>query len=98
MALFGKKPYPAERRSEVDRLIDDLIQIGKTEDYLSEVPGGAFNNQCRHVHAREIGQRLHDIGGVALMQYAMDRVHHKLGANLSAHLEYAWTEIGEWLA
>jgi hypothetical protein len=30
------------------------------------------------------------------MQQARERVRKKLKANLAAHLDYAWAEIGEW--
>lgn len=95
--LFGKPPYPPQLRPEVERLLDELIKIGKQDDYLSETPGGTFNVQCRHTRAREIGRRLHEIGGYALMEFGYKRVRKKLGAALSAHLEYAWSEIGDWM-
>jgi len=96
--LFSPAPYPAQNKLEVDKLIDELIRIGKTDDYLSERPGGIFNMQCRHVRTRQIGKRLHDIGGLALMEYAFQRVRKKAGKILSAHLEYAWADVGEWRA
>lgn len=95
--LFGKKPYPRELKPEVDRLIEELVRLGKVEDYLSERPGGAFNGQCHNIRARQIGKRLHEIGGLELMQMAHRQVRRKLGAQLSAHLEYCWNEIGGWI-
>lgn len=95
--LFSKPPYPREMKLEVDRLINELIQIGSHDDFLSERPGRGFNNQCRHIRAREIGKRLHEIGGITLMEYSQNRVRRKLGKNLCSHLEYAWAEIGRWL-
>lgn len=100
MGLFdflGRRPYPAAQKNEVERLIENLIRIGQTEDYLSERPGGSFNAQCRHAGAREIGARLETIGGFYLMEYVLKRVRKKLGANLAAHLSYAWTDIGKWV-
>ena len=61
--LFSK-PYPADRSREVDKLLNELFQIGVEQDYLSERPGGAYNHQCRHVRTREIGRRLDEIGGL----------------------------------
>jgi hypothetical protein len=92
------KPYPAEKAQEVERLIEELNRIGKTEDFLSERPGGAFNLESRHIRTRDIGKRLNEIGGVALMEYANRRVRRKLGKNLSWHLEAAWKGIGDWIA
>lgn len=95
--LFSK-PYPAYARQEVERMIDELIRIGKTEDFLSERPGGSFNRDSRHIRAREIGKRLDEIGGLPLMEYANRQVRRKLGKNMSWHLEAAWKDIGNWIA
>ena len=92
------KPYPAHAKVEVDRLIDELVRIGKTDDFLSERPGGGFNRESRHIRTREIGKRLDEIGGVELMRFANRAVRRKLGKNLSWHLEAAWKDIGEWIA
>lgn len=92
------KPYPGHAKQEVDRLIDELVRIGKTEDFLSERPGGAFNRESRHIRAREIGKRLDEIGGLPLMEYVNRQVRRKLGKNLSWHLEAAWKDIGKWIA
>jgi hypothetical protein len=97
--LFGTRmpPIPKEHREEVERLIAELIEVGKRDDFLSERPGGNFTAQCHHVRARVIGKRLNDIGGFTLMEAARNRVKQKLGANLAAHLDYAWSEIGQWV-
>jgi hypothetical protein len=96
--IFRKPPYPPNLKPEVDRLIDELIKIGQLDDFLSERPGGPFNAQCRHTRARDIGRRLGEIGGLPLMEMAQQKVRKKLGANLAAHLEYAWTDVGPWPA
>jgi hypothetical protein len=97
MSIFGGKPYPKENKEEVEKLLEELYQIGQRDDFLSERPGYPFNNQCRHIRAREIGQRLDAIGGFDLMEYATNRVKKKLGVTLSSHLEFAWSEIGRWM-
>jgi hypothetical protein len=96
--LFGRNPYPKECRAEVGSLIGELIRIGKTDDFLSEHPGAIFNAQCRHKRAREIGERLNEIGGFGLMEHVYKKVRNKLAIEISSHLEYAWSEIGEWLS
>lgn len=96
-SLFSPPPYPSDRKPEVDKLITELIKVGKMDDFLSERPGGQFNAQCRNMHAREIGQRLHEIGGVPLMELAYRRVRRSLGKNMAAHLGYAWTDVGRWV-
>jgi len=72
--------------------------IGLKEDYLSEHPGSGFNAQCRHLRARQIGLRLHQIGGVELMLWAFKKVKKKAGKVPASHLEYAWTDVGGWQA
>lgn len=95
--LLGIVPCPSHSRNEVDRLLEELLRIGKADDYLSERPGGPFNIQCRHVRAIEIGKRLNEIGGEKLMVYALRNVKKKLGKEFLAHLEFAWDEIGQWV-
>ncbi|MBI9044825.1 MAG: hypothetical protein JEZ06_10085 [Anaerolineaceae bacterium] len=97
MKLFGKLPYPAENKNEVNQMIDELIRIGKTDGYLSERSGHPFDGHCRHIRTREIGKRLNDIGGFDLMDFIYKRISKKLNLNLASHLEYAWKEIGDWL-
>ncbi len=96
--LFGSKPYPPHAKQEVERLINELARIGETEDFLSERPGPPFNLQCRHIRTRDIGKRLNEVGGLALMEYVHDQVKKKVGVKLISHLEYAWAEIGDWVA
>jgi hypothetical protein len=96
--LLGKKPnVPREQREEVDKLIDELVSIGKRDDYLSEHAGGQFNAQCHNIRARAIGKRLNEIGELELLEYTRSRVKRKLGANMASHLDYAWSNIGRWM-
>lgn len=96
--IFGAKLYPTDMTKEVQSLIAELINIGIKEDYLSERPGNSYNAQCRHVRTRAIGKRLDEIGGNKLMQWAYGRVRKKAGKVAAAHLEYAWTDVGQWEA
>ncbi len=95
--LLGMVPCPAHARNEVDQLLNELLRIGETDDFLSERPGGAFNIQCRHIRAIQIGKRLYEIGGNKLMEYSLRKVKKKLGKTIFAHLEYAWDDIGQWV-
>jgi hypothetical protein len=95
--LFSRPPHSPQHKREVDKLLEELYRIGKTDDYLSERPGGQFNLQCRHNRARQIGKRLHDIGGLPLMEYAHKKVRRSVGKSEAAHLEYCWAEVGGWL-
>lgn len=96
-ALFGKGLVPAGLRPEVNRMTEDLIKIGQLDDFLSERPGGAFNGQCRHIRARQIGERLNQIGGFELMEQTYKKIRKRLGAQLGSHLSYSWTDIGKWV-
>jgi hypothetical protein len=86
------------QKSEADSLIKELIQIGISQDYLSERPGGAFNAHCQNQRAREIGSKLDKLGGMPLMLQAFQKVQKKAGKTAASHLEYAWVEIGRWMA
>lgn len=97
-SLFGPRLFSSHDKAEVNRLLNELINIGIKEDYLSEHPGGGYNLQCRHIRTREIGLRLSEIGGMPLMVWAFDRVRKKAGKVPASHLEYAWQEVGEWSA
>lgn len=96
-ALFGKSVVPPALKPEVERMVEELVRIGRTEDFLSERPGGSFNSQCRHVRSREIGQRLNEIGGFALMEMINKRIKKQLGAQAASHLSYSWADIGKWV-
>lgn len=98
LANFFNKPFPGHARQDVERLLEELVRIGKSDGFLSERPGASFNRECRNIRAREIGTRLDEIGGLALMEYANRFVRRKLGKNLSWHLEAAWKDIGQWIA
>lgn len=99
--LFGqqsdKVQLTRQQKDEVSLLLKELVQIGIEEDYLSERPGGAFNAQCHHRRAREIGAKLNQLGGMPLMWECFQKVQRKAGKVPASHLEYAWAEIGDWM-
>ena len=90
------KPYPAHAQAEVDKLVEELVRIGKTDDFLSERPMGGFNMEKRHIRARDIGKRLYDLGGFELMEYVIKKIRKRLTPNLAAHLSFAWADVGGW--
>lgn len=97
--LFGDpaiKQLSSHQQKEVEKLIKELIQIGNSDDYLSLSPGGAFDIQCHHRQARDIGKRLNDMGGLDLMTAVRRRIQRKLKAVLAEHLDHCWKGIGEW--
>lgn len=97
--LFGHpavRNLPPQSKSEVKRLFEELVKIGKLEDYLSVHRGGDYDRNYHHKRTREIGARLNQIGGLPLMQAARARVKRKLDPIMAEHLDYCWMEIGEW--
>lgn len=99
--LFGHpavRQLPTHSKQEVKKLFDELIKIGKLDDFLSLRPGAPFNIRCHHTGARKIGESLNEIGGLELMQAARSHVKRKLKAVMAEHLDYAWQGIGEWQA
>jgi RNA processing factor Prp31 len=98
-AVFGHpaiRKLPPQTKGEVERLLAELVRIGKQEDFLSVHRGGAYDRNYHHRRTREIGARLHDIGGLQLMLAARARVKRKLDAVMAEHLDYCWMEIGDW--
>ena len=98
-SIFGYAPIrklQPEPKREVQRLLNELIIIGKTDDYLSLQPGGPFNIRCHHTRAKQIGVRLDEIGGLELMTAARAIVKRKLKATLAEHLDYCWQDVGKW--
>jgi len=93
---FAKKNIRVN--NEVDSLIQELVQIGSRERYISEKPGGLYNCNKHNIRARNIGYRLYSLGGHNLMLYAYYRVGFSLDNQIRGDLEYAWHNIGEWIA
>jgi len=77
---------------EFQPLIVELTAIGTKEGFLAFKSGGRFNQQCRHIRAREIGMRLNMAGGSSLMRKVYERVDCRNVRQLAA----AWGEIGDW--
>lgn len=98
--IFGARfpPLSPQDRREVDGLVQELLEIGRSQDFLSERPIAGFTAQCHNIRARAIGARLSALGGQDLMQAVYRRVRRSLGENLASHLEYAWDGIGRWSA
>jgi hypothetical protein len=99
--IFGHptiRSLSSEQKKEFNRLLADLIKIGQQDDYLSTIPGGQFDIHCHHVGARRIGQALHQLGGLELMQAAREQVKRKLKMVMAEHLDYCWQDIGGWKA
>jgi len=97
--LFGYpviRQLPPQTKKEVNKLLAELVKIGTMDDFLSTQPGGPFNARCHNVHARKIGQRLNEIGGLELMQAARSHIKNKLKDVMAEHLDYCWQDIGEW--
>ncbi len=88
--------YPRQYKEEVEKLINELIDIGKREDFLSEHPGGPFDRYCRHARAREIGERILEIGGEDLMEKLVKKVTKKTDKTIGSHLESCWFRIGKF--
>jgi hypothetical protein len=97
--LFGEPEIRAldqHNRDEVNQMISQLVRIGRQDDFLSLQPGGPFDLQYHHREARDIGKRLHSMGGVALMAAVRRTIQRKLGPVLAEHLDHCWKGIGDW--
>ena len=81
---------------EADPLLEELMKIGQTCDFISD-PGGNYNENGQHRRAREIGITLNRIGGIELMQAIYYRISVGLSPARARSLEFAWSYIGHWL-
>jgi hypothetical protein len=75
--------------AEIEALIEELIQLGRSDRFLSENPDGH--------RTREIGAILDSRGGMDLMRFAYYRVDRVLGGAQARTLDVAWDRIGGWL-
>ncbi len=96
MFSFLRKPFPNSAAAEMNGYVDELIEIGRHDDFLSERPGGPFDRDCRHIRAREIGQRIFEIGGADAMEWTVGKVSKALTPSLGDHLEAAWSRVGNF--
>lgn len=99
--LFGEPEIRAldpQRKAEVLRMIDELVKIGRLDDFLSLAPGGPFDGQCHHRDAKQIGRALNQMGGVPLMMAVRQTVQRKLKDPLAEHLDHCWKGVGNWQA
>ena len=97
--IFGEPEIRAlepKQKAEVKQMIEQLVKIGKTDDFISLAPGGPFDFQYHHRDAKAIGRRLHEIGGEELMMAVRTTIKYKLKDVLAEHLDYAWKGIGNW--
>ena len=88
--------------NEFERLVVELIAIGrKVENPNYSKSGflidGASVEECRHPRTREIGNRLHEIGGWDMMSWANQAVRDTLGPIAAQELSAAWIDVGDWL-
>lgn len=88
----------SQAKAEVKQLIEKLVVIGKQDDFLSITPGGPFDLQCHHRGAKDIGRRIHQIGGLPLMYAVRKTIRRRLKENMAEHLDHCWKGVGEWQA
>ena len=81
---------------EADKLVAELIGIGRREDYIGTPSSGSYNVNGKHTRTREIGERLNQLGGQKLMLAAAYRVKADLGSIALSYLNSAWAWIGNW--
>ena len=80
---------------EVNRLIIELLKIGRTGGYIGK-PGGEYDEDGRHKLARSIGTTLFQKGGHGLMVRAAEAVF-RIGYP-EGPLSSCWHGVGHWQA
>ncbi len=79
--------------SEADELVAEILRIGHEDGFRSVSSGGKFDEKGNHIRAREIGERLRELGGHNLMMKAWWRVEiekYRSGLRESRSLEFCW--------
>jgi hypothetical protein len=84
--------------SEIDGLVEELLEIDRTDGFMSDprTRSGKYDDRGRHLRTREIGETLNSKGGYPLMAKVAYRVQSR-GGNLR-YLEVCWGDIGRWMA
>jgi hypothetical protein len=100
---FAKKEKNIQRGNvsdsslSIDQLSEELINIGITDGFISNNPGGKFNNEMRNFRAIEIGEIIHRRGKLDLMVKVYKKVAGRVGEERSSGLRFAWQGIGgQW--
>lgn len=99
----GMREALASLGEEVERLVLELFAIGRNPGYLDEQsemgrPRRGFNQQLQNVRAHEIGIRLHELGGIKLMEWVWHRVEAGVGHYEARSLGFVWDGVGGWMA
>ena len=97
--IFGEpeiRTLDPQSKAEVKKMIEELVEIGRTDDFLSLIPGGPFDIQCHHREAKQIGTRLNQIGGIPLMMAVRQTIKYKLKDVMAEHLDHCWKGVGDW--
>jgi tetratricopeptide (TPR) repeat protein len=91
-------------------LIDEVVQIGYREGFLSAQPGGSFDDNNRHIRTREIGTLIAKLGekgvikvdgrsldSLQLIRMVVNEVRKRMAYySKSSYLKFAWEGIGGW--
>lgn len=81
---------------EMENMVNELMDIGRGEGFLSLAAGGGFNERKRYIRAIEIGKRLNEIGGMDAMRMGGMAVSRFLDSTKGRELEACWDGIGAW--
>jgi hypothetical protein len=81
---------------EIEKMLNELLAIGRSPGYLSLAAGGMFNDRMRNIRAIEIGGKLNEIGGMDAMRMCGMAVSRFLDATKGRELEVCWDGIGNW--
>jgi len=96
--------HAAARQPAEDRLlrplqtVTQLVEIGRTDGFISRATGSHFDGDGRNARARLIGTRLDQQGGqtLMLMRAVFDAVASRVSPDLANQLDSCWSGIGVW--
>ncbi len=80
----------------MEQMVNELMDIGRGDGFLSLMAGGRFNEKKRNIRAIGIGKKLNEIGGMDAMRMGGEAVSRFLNATKGRELEVCWDGIGNW--
>lgn len=86
-----------EHVTEIGRLVAELIEMGRRDPNPETELYAAYLEKDKP-RAREIGERLNEIGGHALMEQVHQTIVATAPPYSGRHLDFAWDGVGDWSA
>ena len=90
---FSDMSDEVKKDPELNALVKELLEIGATDGFISQEKGEKFDEEHRHIRAREIGRILYAKGGVEYTSTIILSAVWTFGKDKTRDLEKAWRQI-----